>query len=962
MNNIFLLHKPLSLCLLGLLFCLTANAQDNRTIDGSNNNLANPTWGAAHEQLQRVVSNGYEDGIASPAGSARPNPRFLSNLLFDQTTSIGAQLKLSDFIWVFGQFIDHEVVEVSNDPTDPVHIPINFDDPDFNPGGAIPGIEIRMFRADPAVGTGTDPNNPRNPNNDLTSWLDGSAIYGSELDWANWLRTFSDGKLKTSAGNLLPYNTTTGEFTDPIDPTAPPMADDVGFAARLFVAGDNRVNEQPLLIAMHTLFVREHNRVCDELIAAHPSWTDEQLYQHARKIVGGILQQITFEEWLPAMGVHLPEYTGYDETLNGTIMNVFSAAAFRLGHTLLNSSLRRLDANGEEIPEGNLTLLHSFFNPAVIPDVGGLDPYFKGMATQIGQELDCKVIEDVRSFLFGPPGAGGLDLVAININRGRERGLPDFNTIREDIGLTPYTTFLEINPDVDVANELENAYLDLNDIDPWVGMLAEHHMPNALFGETVMKIMELQFTGLREGDRFYYENDAALSQDEKDEIAATTMRMVVMRNTGIELMQENVFLAMPHDSICNPLSLQATISGDIADESGATINNVNIEIKDIYNATTNATTGTDGHYDFPDLESCKYYRVTPELDGDDRNGPSISDIILISRHLVGLQPLDSPYKYIAGDVDNNGVVNTFDIIELQRLLLFIDDELKHTTSWRFVDSDYVFQNTSNPLADDFPEFRLTEMLSEDKLFNFVGVKVGDVDGTADPSAASSQAANRSFSDYLTFQVDDQSFETGDLVSVELSPEELAGVLGFQLSLEYDREVLEFIELSGWDKNTFAHSSKNSVLNILWNSYSQELPESIRVTFTALSSGRLSDVLELSEDYIAAEALDENFEAMGVNLEFFGVEEAPMNFHLAQNHPNPFTAGTNVRFYLPAKGEVTLTVFGLNGQKIMVQEEVYSKGNQEIELTSDLFTAPGVYYYQLDSAFGSESGKMIRISK
>ncbi len=962
MNKTLTMYKPLLFWFIAICSWGSLSAQEYRTIDGTNNNISNPTWGAAQHDLQKWVSNGYEDGVSLPAGSARPNPRLLSNILFDQTgVTVGDALELSDFIWVFGQFIDHEAVEVSSDPTEATNIPVDFDDPDFNPGGAIPGVEIKMFRSAEAVGTGTDVNNPRNVNNEITSWIDGSAVYGSDQDRATWLRSFSDGKLKVSDGNLLPYNTTTGQFVDPIDLDAPHMADDVGFASRLFVAGDNRANEQPLLIAMHTLFVREHNRLCEEIIANNPGWSDEQIYQHARKIVGGLIQNVAFYEWLPAMGVHLPDYTGYDETTNGTVANVFSAAAFRLGHTLLNSSLMRLDSNGEVIPEGNLTLLHAFFNPSVIPAVGGLDPYFKGMAVQVEEALDCKVIEDVRSFLFGVPGAGGLDLVAININRGRERGLPDFNTIREDLGLTPYTTFLELNPDPATAAELESAYTDLNDIDPWVGMLAEHHMPNALFGETVMEIMSRQFSALRDGDRFYFENDPDLSAQEKTDIKAATLRMIIMRNTGIEIMQENVFLAMPHDSVCDAQGIQADISGTIANQDNEEINNVNVEIKDIYNVSSTISTGANGQFDFADLESCNYYRITPSLDEGYRNGTSILDIVLISRHLIGLQALSSPYQHIAADVDGNGTVSTFDMIDLQRLLLFIDNEFPNNTSWKFVDADYTFNDPQNPLGEDFPEYRISEMLSENELFNFVGIKIGDIDGSANPGFDSNDAQNRDLSEQLLFQTEEQVFAAEELVYVDLDADDISNILAFQFTLDYDEDVLEFLELENWDNGSYSHSGTQSALTVLWNSYQQEAT-SIRLKFKAKTPGRLSDAFALNSDLLSAEAYDDQLQAGSVELEFLGNEEAPQVFHLRQNQPNPFQEGTNIRFYLPASGSATLTLFGLNGQKILEQENTFSKGKQEINLESHLFSAPGVYYYQLDSAFGSETGKMVKIAK
>ena len=201
----------------------------------------------------------------------------------------------------------------------------------------------------------------------------------------------------------MPFNTFTGNYADPVDYSAPGMDDAVGISNYHFVAGDVRANENPLLSSFHTLFVREHNRLCDTLIIQNPTWTDEELYQHARRIVGGQIQNIVYSEWLPSMGVHLSDYSTYDATVDPRIMNVFSAAAFRMGHTLLNSIILRLDNDGNEIGAGNLLLQEAFFNPlSMIWSGGGIDPLFKGMGTQVEQDLDCKVIDDVRNFFIWP--------------------------------------------------------------------------------------------------------------------------------------------------------------------------------------------------------------------------------------------------------------------------------------------------------------------------------------------------------------------------------------------------------------------------------------------------------------------------------------------------------------------------------------------------------------------------------
>ncbi|NNE26619.1 MAG: T9SS type A sorting domain-containing protein, partial [Saprospiraceae bacterium] len=444
-------------------------------------------------------------------------------------------------------FIDHDITLVENSSHEPIFLDIPENDKHFSPNAA-----IITARSEIKPGTGTSTNNPRQYINRISSFIDGSAIYGSDKERADWLRTFEGGKLKTSKGNLLPWNTVSGEFNDIVDRINTPfMGDDTGQNHKLFVAGDIRANENPLLIAMHTLFVREHNNLCDQFAADHPQWSDETLYQNARKMISAYVQKITFEDWLPAMGIQLPEYSSYNDQMNPSIFNVFSAAAFRIGHTMINSNLIRMGDNGQEIAEGSIGLKDAFFNPQAVVLAGGIDPYFKGMGTQVMQELDCKIVDDLRNFLFGTPEAGGLDLASINIYRGRDRGISDYNTLRADFGLPRVSDFEDFTASPEDAQALRDLYGNVNNVDAWVGMLAEEHLNNAIVGPLVKTIIEKQFQLLRDGDRFYYENDPAFTQEEIDIIKNTSLHDIIMRNTGISLMQKNVFSAMPHSAIPN---------------------------------------------------------------------------------------------------------------------------------------------------------------------------------------------------------------------------------------------------------------------------------------------------------------------------------------------------------------------------------------------------------------------------
>jgi heme peroxidase len=526
-----------------LLLALKVQAQEYRTIDGTGNNLIHPEWGSAGVHVINGTL-GYADGISAPAGPDWANPRFVSNALFAQSTLVNDTRDLSAYTWGWGQFIDHDITLSPDHPGEEMNIPVPPYDAYFDPTGTGTAT-MPMHRSDYDLATGTSTANPRVHYNGITAFIDASTIYGSEAQWAAWLRTFSGGKLKMSAGNLLPYNTTTGEYDDPVDPGAPEMAMPFPNVQKYFVTGDVRANENPFLTAMHTLFTREHNRLCDELAVEHPEWTDEQLYQHARKLVGGELQAIVYEEWLPVLGMEVTPYNGYNHFVNPGILNVFNTAAYRYGHTTITSLLVRMDNNGEYMPQGDILLRDAFFNPTAITEVGGVEPYLIGMATVVEQDFDCKVIDDLRNFLFGQPGSGGLDLVALNINRGRDRGLPDYSTVRVDFGLPPVSSFSELSSDPLMNENMEFVFGDINKVDPWVGMLAETKMPDALFGPTAMTIVKKQFMDLRDGDRFYFENDFWLSEEEKQWLKDTRLSDVIRRNTPVTIIQDDIFVAEP---------------------------------------------------------------------------------------------------------------------------------------------------------------------------------------------------------------------------------------------------------------------------------------------------------------------------------------------------------------------------------------------------------------------------------
>lgn len=519
-----------------------------RTIDGTCNNQSTQNrleWGATDIQLRREMAADYgePDDLNDMAGQDRESARAISNACVAQNEDIFSSENLSSFIFAWGQFIDHDIDLTPEDHIEYEPILLPADEPDFS-------SDIPFFRS--AVHEGTGDTGPRQQTNLITAWIDASMVYGSDEDRASWLRTFEDGQLKTSSGDRLPFNTIDGEYDSDIDPDAPSMAGEDG-STKLFVAGDVRANEQVALTALHTLFVREHNRICDQLMSQGMT-NDEQIYQVARKWVGAYMQAITYEEFLPALGIEIPDYSGYKQNTRPDISNVFATAAFRIGHTMVPSELLLRNDQCEEVGDGAISLVDAFFSVDPIRE-HNIAPFLKGLSVQTQMEIDNYIVDELRNFLFAVPGSPvpfGLDLASLNIQRGRDHGLRSYNQIRNYFNISSAPSFAHINPDPLVYNALADAYDSVHDMDAWVGMLAEQHLPGKSVGPSHDRILGDQFRRLRDGDYFYYEKDEWFNGQQKNQIRNTSLSEIIERNTDLDQLSNNVFVAEDCDTQSGP--------------------------------------------------------------------------------------------------------------------------------------------------------------------------------------------------------------------------------------------------------------------------------------------------------------------------------------------------------------------------------------------------------------------------
>lgn len=474
-----------------------------RTIGGADNNLVHPelnaTPGASEVRLgAENFAPGTTDGITPGA-----NARTISNVVTDGPLSANADPGgASAWQYVMGQFVDHDLDLERPDPTKPLNVAVPAGDPALANGTQIPlGGRAQLDSNHAIVNT-------------IAGYLDLSQVYGSDAMRAEALRN-QDGTLKTSDGNNLPL-----------------------LSGKTF-AGDVRVAENPELTAVTTLFVREHNWWVGKLRADNPTWTGEHLYNAARAVTTAEYQQVVYNEFLPSLlgpnGVRA--YHGYDPNVSSQVSMEFATSAFRVGHSQVSGEQEGIDNQGKHT--FNQTLAESFFNTPQQTADNGIDNLLRHISSDPSQATDVFAVNDLRNLLAAPPQA--IDLIAIDIERERDVGLGTLNQTREALGLPAYTSFDQITHDPDVLARLQQAFPTIDDVDLFIGGLAEPGVNGGPLGDTFAKIVADQFDALRTGDRFYWQNQE-FSASMTNLVQGTKLSDILSRNSDTPDLQSSVFV------------------------------------------------------------------------------------------------------------------------------------------------------------------------------------------------------------------------------------------------------------------------------------------------------------------------------------------------------------------------------------------------------------------------------------
>jgi hypothetical protein len=397
-----------------------------------------------------------------------------------------------------------------------------------------------------------------------------------------------------------------------------------------------------------------------------------------------------------------------------------------------------------------------------------------------------------------------------------------------------------------------------------------------------------------------------------------------------------------------------SIAGTVATEGAAKIEGVSVNLSGHTSMTT--ITPSTGTFAFANLSKGSDFTVTPLLDKNHLNGVSTFDLILIQKHILGVQLLQTPYKMIAADVNNSKSITTLDMIQLRKLILSIDQNFANNTSWRFVDATYRFPDPSNPWATNFPEVVSVNNLESNITANFIAIKVGDVNASAIVNTAITPELRTEKT--LNINTEERQLKAGQEYKIDFTAEDLNRVQGYQFALNLDQIKVEFADLIyGVAKaENFGVFTKEGLITTSWNGEYQP-----GVLFTlvlrAKADGLLSNAIGLNR-LLTPEAYNLSDEQLNVSLDFNAANLASEGFELLQNTPNPFTGETLIGFNLPKAASVTLIVRDVKGALLYQVKGNYPKGNSQVILKKEQVNARGVLYYTLETNEFTATKKMI----
>ncbi|XP_041375720.1 dual oxidase 1-like [Gigantopelta aegis] len=564
------------LCSLTGPFAQQTNDPELHPQNGFYNNLFQPDWGAAGSLLLRLSPPDYSDRVFESAGGTRPNPLDISEKIHKGVDGLGSLRGRNALLAFFGQLVVDEIVDSRRPGCPPEYIDLPI--PEGHPYRRT--ADNMMFqRTGYSARTGTSPNVPRQQQNGVTPFLDAEFLYGNSRMWTNIMREFKGGRLKSVVQRADGKDSFPVGNEDGLPLLNPPIPRDNSMkpVGRFLEIGNTRGHENPFLLSLQVIWFRWHNIVASNISLANSGWSDNKVFDQAKKLVTAHFQNIVMYEWLPAYlqisggnftpGNNLiPAYEKYDSTVQPGISQEFATAAMRYGHTLVPSGVWLMNEtcsnltttgrgpDGKTRPVTGLRMCNTYWDSqGLVRD--NFDPIVRGLVYTLSEREDADYTADIREYLYGPLHFSRRDLAALDIQRGRDHGLPDYNTVRETLGLKPITDWREINNDSSALGvnqkirDLQILYGNTtspDNLDLITGGMLESNGFGP--GKTFQLIIKEQFLRIRNGDRLWYENNIGSNRrftaQELVDVKSVNFRQILAATTNIPLSElpPNVFI------------------------------------------------------------------------------------------------------------------------------------------------------------------------------------------------------------------------------------------------------------------------------------------------------------------------------------------------------------------------------------------------------------------------------------
>lgn len=438
-----------------------------------------------------------------------------------------------------------------------------------------------------------------------------------------------------------------------------------------------------------------------------------------------------------------------------------------------------------------------------------------------------------------------------------------------------------------------------------------------------------------------------------DELGEQTITLTITDEAGNSDNCSTIINIQDNNLVC--VNSSHAVSGTILTENGTPLESVELFLSGGIEDTLMCD--VTGYFNFPEVPAGDSYEVTPHKNTFHKNGVSTFDLIYIQRHVLNIQYLDSPYKIIAADVNKSGGITGFDIVQMRKLILQIDTVYSNNTSWRFVDASYAFADPTQPLGESFPEsITIAHLEADQNNLEFIGIKIGDVNGNANPAQFGGVVEARNEKEPLRLKIEDELLESGEHYRIPIRMTEARTLMGYQFTLDFDRDALQLLKIEAGDLPDLTADNfgwtfeQEGAITANWASIREVEIEAEAVLFylqvKTKKAGQIGDLLKINSRFLQAEAYNDAFEIVDVILEANRVgEKQEIASKLGQNSPNPMVEQTTIDLYMAEMGVARLVLLSADGRIVRVMEQEWATGAHQVVLQRSDFPSAGVYFYQ-----------------